>query len=177
MNLDINKLYVLISDTQLHWCKPIGEDGDYFRYLSAMKSEDIKDVDVSDRNNYLVKSYHSNGSGRLIYTPSDLMSPVDLSDVWYNTIDEEIEGDYNGDINLWMQSRRLHVEYHEPSDKYGNSRYKVRYIRKNLDFMCIKYDYLEENFPELFSNDILIGGSILLKTIKRDYRLDCLLQY
>ena len=120
MGLEIGKIYLLQTKWRTSWIKVYEDDPskESIKYITSVKVTDIKDIDVSSTDKFMTKIYYFASTKMLLCTEENLhkilnmtLSQNDRLNCYLDnkTHQEEIDGDFNGNIEEWM--RYYNIKY------------------------------------------------------------------
>ena len=119
MELKKGQLYFHQSKFGVSWIKVTNIGDEYTSVIKSINADNIKDVKVDTMSDFMDKKYYHQNSSRVFLLHKDLDKPLTedqkgrIMYPWFNTFQEEVNGDHNGDIECWMRSRKLECRWDE----------------------------------------------------------------
>jgi uncharacterized Zn finger protein len=117
MELKKGQLYFHQSKFGVSWIKITNMGDEYTSIIKSINANAIKDVKVDEMSDFMDKKYYHRNTSNVFLWHKDLNKPLTedqkgrIMYPWFNTFQEEVNGDHNGDIECWMRSRKLECRW------------------------------------------------------------------
>ena len=188
MDIKLGETYFYQGVDGCKWLKPTSIKNDFLNYITSFYLKNIYSVRVKNIADFLIPVYKLPYTMDYIIYGTKLNEPFDeeVRDKisphdWFDTWQEEIDGDFNGDIHEWMNWYKLDKIWVEPTDKYERKIYEYRHIRLTcLDEsdLIIPYKDVRDVYPDLVDNQgcvVPLYNEEKLSIFKRNYYINKLL--
>tara|TARA_R110000772_G_scaffold43995_5_gene101258 strand:+ start:1108 stop:1683 length:576 start_codon:yes stop_codon:yes gene_type:complete len=187
MELKKGQLYFHQSKYGANWIKVTSIGDEYTSIIKSINAESVKDVKVDTMSDFMDKKYYHRNTSHVFLWHKDLDKQLteeekwNINIPWFNTYQEEIDGDHSGDIECWMRFHKL--EYRWDVKKMPvHSSYTSNYIQTNFllnhSELLIPFENIEQ-FSEIVGSrntDVfpyvygILGDE--LKRLQRDIFID-----
>lgn len=191
--MESNRIFFYQDRFMVTWVKIHSITEDRIKYIRSVDLRNIQNVPVDKKEDFL-DCFIFNSNGTPIKNISDLnkeytQEKKDRMPFYctFNSDQEEIDGDFNGDFDLWLKYHKFDYRW-IPTKRYIKPGYLNRpcefeYIDMTIDKfldnqLLIPYEEVINNYPSLNSNGIVVGvkdGSVKMTKIKRDLEIRKLL--
>ena len=161
-------------------------------YIYSNDIRNIENVPVDKYEDFLDCAILSRYDDQFIKNESDLSKEYTQEERYNRSFDlfdsdqEEIDGDFNGDFSLWLRYYKYRFEY-RPTTKYIRSDYnrscEFKYTNNTIDkfldnYLLIPYEEVINDYPSLNYKGLTIGvklDSSEMVEIRRDQEIKKLL--